>query len=307
MQLDPKPSSMGAGDRAFRLLAAGAAAVLPLLLAALAIQLLLASRIAWERFGLAFLIHRVWNPVAEEFGALPFLFGTLVTTALSMAIAGPAGIAIAIYLAEMAPPSLRLPLGILIELLAAVPSVVYGLWGIFVLIPWLRSHVEAPLAARAGFIPLFAGPVYGPGLLAAGVLLAIMVLPTVAAISRDVLLAIPGEQRDAALALGVTRWEMIRHVLLPTARSGIWGAIGLGLGRAMGETIAATMVIGNTPQIRASLFATGYSLPAVIANEFTEAASPGYQSALMAVGLVLFALTLTVGAFGRLKLRGMHR
>jgi phosphate transport system permease protein len=295
------------GDRVFRLLTLAAALVLPALVAAIGVQLWEASRLARERFGVGFLWHETWNPVASQFGALPFLYGTVVSSAIALALAGPAGVVVAIYLAEMAPSWISRPLGTLVELLAAVPSVVYGLWGVFVLIPWLRAWVEVPVSLHLSRVPLLAGPVYGPGLLAAGVVLAIMILPTVAAISREVLLAIPGSQRDAALALGVTRWEVIRHILLPAARRGIAGALGLGIGRALGETMAATMVIGNTARISASLLAPGYSLPSVIANEFTEASTPLYLSALVELGLLLFGVTLAVNVLARMLVRGAVR
>lgn len=295
------------GDRVARTLAGAAALCLPAVVVAIGVELWEAARLAREHLGLAFLWQRTWDPVGLHFGALPFLYGTVVSTALAVALAGPAGVLIAIYLADMAPAWLQRPLGTLVELLAAIPSVIYGLWGVFVLIPWLRAAVELPLGSHLGWVPLFAGPVYGPGLLAAGVVLAIMIVPTVAAISREVLLALPRDQRDAALALGVTRWEMIRHVLLPAARRGIVGALGLGVGRALGETMAVTMVIGNTPRISASMLAPGYSLASVIANEFTEASTPLYLSALVELALVLFAVTLAVNVLARLLVREARR
>jgi phosphate transport system permease protein len=227
----------------------------------------------------------------------------VATCLIAVVVAALAGLAIAVYLAEIVPLRLRSPLSFLVDLLAVVPSVVYGLWGIFVLVPWLRRYVELPLALHAGGFFLFSGSPYGLGFLAAGVLLAIMVTPTVVAISREVLLAVPDDQRNAALALGATRWEMVRDVVVPAARSGIAGAIGLGLGRALGETMAVTMVIGNTPQIAWSLFATGYSMPAVLANEFTEASTSMHLSALMEIALVLFLMTLAVNVAGRLLTR----
>lgn len=303
----PDLSGKTRGDRVFRLLTVCSALVLLLLLAGIALELWSASGLSIHHSGLSFVWGRTWNPITLTFGALPFLYGTLVTTLIALVIAAPAGVAIAIYLVEMAPRRLRGSLSFLVELLAAVPSVVFGLWGIFVFIPWLRNTVEIPLSLHLGFIPLFTGPAYGPGMLAAGLILAIMVLPTVAAISRDVLLAVSKDQRDAALALGSTRWEMIRNVVLPAGRQGIVGAIGLGIGRALGETIATTMVIGNTPQISASLLSTGYTLSSVVANEFTEASTPVYLSALMEIALVLFAITLVVNILARLVVRRGYR
>jgi len=258
---------------------------------------------AWpavQTFGPGFLVSTIWDPVAGRFGALPFLYGTLVSSALALLIAGPLSLGAAIYLAEIAPPRLRTVAGFLIELLAAIPSVVYGLWGIFVLAPVLRATVQPFLSATLGFLPLFQGPYFGVGLLTAGVLLAIMIIPTITAIARDVLLAVPTDQREGMLALGATRWEVVRYVVLPYARSGIVGALILGLGRALGETMAVTMVIGNRPIISASLFSPGYTMAAVIANEFAEATDDLYLAALLEIGLLLFLVTLLLNIVARL-------
>ncbi len=288
------------GDRLFRRLSWGAT----LLVAGLALLIGLALAVeAWpavQTFGPGFLVSTIWDPVAGRFGALPFLYGTLVSSALALLIAGPLSLGAAIYLAEIAPPRLRTVAGFLIELLAAIPSVVYGLWGIFVLAPVLRATVQPFLSATLGFLPLFQGPYFGVGLLTAGVLLAIMIIPTITAIARDVLLAVPNDQREGMLALGATRWEVVRYVVLPYARSGIVGALILGLGRALGETMAVTMVIGNRPIISASLFSPGYTMAAVIANEFAEATDDLYLAALLEIGLLLFLVTLLLNIVARL-------
>lgn len=288
------------GDRLFRRLSWG----VTLLVAGLALLIGLALAVeAWpavQTFGPGFLVSTIWDPVAGRFGALPFLYGTLVSSALALLIAGPLSLGAAIYLAEIAPPRLRTVAGFLIELLAAIPSVVYGLWGIFVLAPVLRATVQPFLSATLGFLPLFQGPYFGVGLLTAGVLLAIMIIPTITAIARDVLLAVPNDQREGMLALGATRWEVVRYVVLPYARSGIVGALILGLGRALGETMAVTMVIGNRPIISASLFSPGYTMAAVIANEFAEATDDLYLAALLEIGLLLFLVTLLLNIVARL-------
>jgi phosphate transport system permease protein len=302
-----RPRAFGAGgrvgvwgDRIFDLVVRAAVGVFIALMMALVVALVLDAMPAMRHFGGRFLIGSDWNPVTESFGALPFVFGTLVSSLLALFIAVPLGIGAAIYLAELAPFWVRPPVGFLIELLAAVPSVVYGLWGIFVLAPFLRVWVEPALGASLGFLPLFQGPPYGVGMLAAGIILAVMVVPFIATVSREVLLAVPNTQREAALALGATRWETTRIAVLRYGRSGLVGAVLLGLGRALGETMAVTMVIGNRPEIAASLFAPGYTMASVLANEFTEAATDLYLSALIEIGLILFALTVIVNALARL-------
>jgi phosphate transport system permease protein len=252
-----------------------------------------------HKFGWSFLSTSVWDPVAGEFGALPFIYGTVVTSALALLIGIPLGVGAAIFLAELAPARASNALTFLIELLAAVPSVIYGLLGIFVLVPMLRS-AEPAIRAVLGWTPLFSGPFYGVSLLSAGVVLTVMIIPFIISISREVILAVPNEQREGALALGATRWETTWDVVIPYARKGIMGSIFLALARSLGETMAVTMVIGNDPKIHASLFATGYSIAAVIANEFTEATGGLYQSALIELGLVLFGLTMVINGMARL-------
>jgi len=257
------------------------------------------SAAARDRYGWSFLWTSTWDPVQLEFGALPFIYGTLATSAIAVAIALPLGLLAAVCLAELLPTRLSDPLAFLIELLVAVPSVVYGLVGVFVLVPIMRS-IENAVLPVLGSIPLFAGPVYGIGLLTAGVLLAIMIVPFIVSVSREVLLAVPQSQRDAALALGSTRWETVWHVVVPYARSGILGSVFLALARALGETMAVTMVIGNRPDISASLFAPAHTMAAVLANEFAEADSNLYLSALIDIAFVLFGITIVVNGIARL-------
>ncbi|MDO8502111.1 MAG: phosphate ABC transporter permease subunit PstC [Gemmatimonadaceae bacterium] len=289
------------GDRIFQIAITAFAVSIPLLLVVIAISIGLAAWPALSRSGISFLTGSKWDVVAGEFGAAPAIYGTLVSSALALLIATPLALGVSIFLSEIAPKWLRQPVGFLVDLLAAIPSVVYGLWGIFVLIPLLRDPVAPFLrdTLHLGGTPLFSGPNYGYSMLAAGIILAIMILPFISAVTREVLLAVPRSQREAALALGATRWEMIRDAVLPYARSGIIGGIILGLGRALGETMAVTMLIGNRPEISASLFAPGYTMASLIANEFSEATSDAHLSALMAVGAVLFAVTLVVNALAR--------
>jgi phosphate transport system permease protein len=287
------------GDRCFRWILRAAGLVLVALVVGLMVDMVLAARPALRTFGGRFLVTSVWDPVAEHFGAVPFVYGTLVSSLLALLIAVPLGVGAAVFLAELAPPRARSPVAFLVELVAAVPSVVYGLWGIFVLVPLLRQWVQPALGATLGFLPLFQGPPHGVGMLAAGIILAIMVVPFIAAVSREVLLAVPNSQREAALARGATRWETTRLAVLRYGRSGIIGASLLGLGRALGETMAVTMVIGNRPDVAVSLFAPGYTMASVIANEFTEATSHLYLAALIEVGLLLFVVTVAVNGLAR--------
>jgi phosphate transport system permease protein len=258
------------------------------------------SKLSLHQFGLSFFYGHDWDPVNGEFGAVPFIYGTLVSSFLALLIAVPLSIGVAVYVTEMCPIRLRAIVSFLVELLAAIPSVIYGLWGIFVLAPLLRVYVEPILAKTLGWTGFFDGPMYGIGMLAAGIIMSIMVIPIIASITREVLTAVPQNQREAVLALGATRWEMIRMGVLRNARIGIVGGIILGLGRALGETIAVTMVIGNNPQVSKSLFAPGYTMASVIANEFTEATGDLYLSALVEIGLALFLVTLIVNALARL-------
>jgi phosphate transport system permease protein len=263
------------------------------------VQLLVSSIPSLKHFGVEFLLGRSWDPVRGIFGALPFIYGTLVTSCVALLIALPVGIAAALYLSELAPEWVRSPLGFMIELLAAVPSVIYGLWGVFTLAPAIREVVQPALASTLGFLPFFQGPQYGFGMLTAGIIVAIMVLPTITAVSREVVMAIPLTLREAAWGLGATRWEAIRFAVLPAARSGLVGAGVLALGRALGETMAVTMVIGNRPEISASLFSPGYSMASVIANEFTEATDELHLSALAEIGLLLLVLTIILNVAAR--------
>jgi phosphate transport system permease protein len=258
---------------------------------------------AWpaiQSFGWGFIVSSEWNPVLREFGALPFIYGTVLSSLLALVIAVPLSVGLAIFLTELAPRWLAGPIGFATELLAAIPSVVYGLWGIFVLVPWLRFTVQEPLSRRFGdTIPFFEGPAYGFSMLSGAVILSIMIIPFISAVTREVLTAVPREQREAALALGATRWEMTWQVALPYALPGIIGGAILGLGRALGETMAITMVIGNRPDIAASLFAPGYTMASVLANEFAEATGELYLSALMEIALLLFGITIVVNAFAQ--------
>ncbi|HEV2472132.1 MAG TPA: phosphate ABC transporter permease subunit PstC, partial [Chthonomonadales bacterium] len=256
-------------------------------------------------FGWRFLTKSDWDPSRQIFAVTPFILGTLYTSFWALLIAVPISVASAIFLAEIAPGWLRLPVGFLVELLAAIPSVVYGLWGIFVLVPWLMKHVETPISnsPKLGNFALFNAPPNGNDILAASLILAIMVTPFITSVSREVLRAIPRDARAGSYALGATRWETIRNVVLPYARSGMIGAIMLGLGRALGETMAVTMVIGNNPDFHIALFSPGYTMASVIANEFTEAPLPLYRSALIEIGLTLFIMTAIVNGCARLLVR----
>jgi phosphate transport system permease protein len=289
------------GDRIYAALTAACALVVPALVLAIAVAIFAAAWPAFAKLGLSIITSSDWNVAGGHFGAAPAIFGTLVSSFVALLIATPLAIGVAIFLSEFSPLWLRQPVGFLVDLLAAIPSVLYGLWGIFVLIPLLREHVMPLLRDRLhlGATPFFTGPAYGPSMLAAGLILAIMALPYISAVSREVLMAVPRSQREAALALGATRWEMIRDAVIPYARSGIIGGIMLGLGRALGETMAVTMVIGNRPEISASLFAPGYTMASLIANEFSEATNDMHLSALMAVGATLFVITLVVNAVAR--------
>jgi phosphate transport system permease protein len=281
-------------DRIFYALTVAGALSVVVLIALVGWQLGKGSQLALHQFGWRFLIGTNWDPASDQFGALPFIFGTFVSSLLALLIAVPLSIGTAIYLTDLAPLWLRQPLASLIEMLAAVPSVIWGLWGIFVLVPWLRVHAYPLLQKWLGFLPLFHGPIYGIGMLTGGIIIAIMILPIVTSVSREVLRAVPNLQREAAYGLGATRWEVTRIAVLSYARRGLFGAAVLGLGRALGETMAVTMVIGNTPQIVASLFAPGYTLASVIANEFTEATTPLYLNALFELGFVLLGVTILI-------------
>lgn len=294
-------------DSAFLGLVKCVAALFVLIVGMLFCELTIGSWPSLKAFGLKFLWTSEWNPVTSQFGALPLIYGTVVSSFIAILLAGFIGIFAATYLAEFAPRPLARPLSFLIELLAAVPSVVYGLWGLFVLAPIMRTSLGPFLERTLGFLPIFQGPIYGVGLLTAGIILALMIVPTVTAISRDVIAAIPQDQREASLGLGATRWETIVRVVLPAARTGIFGALILALGRAIGETIAATMVIGNRPEIAASLFAPSYTLSSVVANEFTEATTDIYVSALIELGLLLFVVSFIVNGLARIMMWTVFR
>jgi phosphate transport system permease protein len=297
------PGGSPLGDRAFKWLTLLMALSVFVLIVLIGFELAQGSRPALHKFGWRFLAGSDWDPVNEQFGALPFIFGTLVSSAIALLIAVPISIATAVYLTELAPLWLRQPLIMFIELLAAVPSVILGLWGIFVMVPWLREYLFPWLQKSFGFLPLFQGPVYGVSMLAGGIIVAIMIIPIITSVSREILRSVPGLQREAAYALGATRWEVTRIAVLSYAKKGLFGAVILGLGRALGETMAVTMVIGNRPEIAKSLFAPGYTLASVIANEFTEATTDTYLSALFEIGLVLLGVTVLVNALAQLLLK----
>ena len=291
----------GLGDRLYQGAITFFALCIPVLLLLIAIEIISAAWPALREFGFGFLTESDWDPVNGRYGAAPALYGTIVTSIMALVIATPLALGVAIFLAEFAPQRLRTPFAFLVDLLAAIPSVVYGLWGITVLVPFLRDRVMPFISDTLGLgaLALFSGPAYGNSIFAAGLILSVMVLPYISAVSREILLAVPRSQREAALALGATRWEMIWGAVLPYARSGIIGGVILGLGRALGETMAVTMVIGNAPEIAGSLFAPGYTMASQIANQFNEA-GPGMEtSALMALGFVLFSLTLIVNGVAR--------
>ena len=288
------------GDEVARLVTFVFAAAVVLITLMLVFELWTGSALSRHKFGLNFFFTRVWDPNAGDFGALPFIYGTLVTAAISLIIAVPLGIGAAIFLAELAPARVSDTLQFFIDLLAAVPSVIYGLLGVFIVTPLMREYIQPALKTTLGFLPLFSGPAYGIGFLTAGVVLAIMVIPYIISVSREVLLSVPRDQREAALALGSTRWESTWKVVVPFARIGIMGSIFLALARALGETMAVTMVIGNAPNISASLFSPGYSIAAVIADQFTEATGDLYLQALIELGLVLFLLTFILNGLARI-------
>lgn len=295
----------GTGDRLFTAFTALLGLVILALLFALTVELVVESMPSIRQFGLWFLVSSDWDPSTDQYGALPFIYGTTVSSALALLLAVPLSLGVGLCLSELAPDWLSRKLGFLVELLAAIPSVVYGLWGIFVLGPWLRDHVEPILGKYLGFVPLFQGPRVSVSMLCAGVVLAIMVLPYIASVCTDVFRVVPQAQREAALALGATKWEMVRIAVLPFGASGIIGAIILGLGRALGETIAVAMVIGNRPEISSSLFMPSSTLASVIANEFVEATSDLNLSALIELGLVLLLLGLILNIAARALVLGV--
>jgi phosphate transport system permease protein len=295
------------GDEIAHLITLIAASVILLITCLLVLELWRTSYLSRTKFGWMFFWTKVWDANFDNFGAAPFIYGTLVTSAVALAIAVPLGLASAIFLSELAPRRLSDVVSFLIDLLAAVPSVIYGLLGIFIVVPLMRTTIGPALKNLLGFTPLFSGPNYGVGFLTAGIVLAIMVVPFIISVSREVLLTVPREQREAALALGATRWESTWKVVVPWARTGIMGSIFLALARALGETMAVTMVIGNNPKISASLFAPGYTIASVIANEFTEATGDLYLSSLIELGLVLFLMTFILNGMARLLILATER
>ncbi len=288
------------GDEIARLVTFLFAASVVVVTLLLVFELWQGSVLARHKFGLNFFFTRVWDPIFEQFGALPFIYGTVVTAVVSLHIAVPLGVGAAIFLAELAPQKISGTLQFFIDLLAAVPSVIYGLLGVFIVIPLMREYIQPALKTTFGFLPFFQGPAYGVGFLTAGIVLAIMVIPYIISVSREILLSVPRDQREAALALGATRWESTWRVVVPFARTGILGSIFLALARAIGETMAVTMVIGNQPTISASLFSPGDSIASVIANQFTEATGDLYLQSLIELGLVLFLLTFLLNGMARL-------
>lgn len=290
-------------DRWFKFLLMGVSSIILLVILAIFLELFRSSYLSLKTFGFHFLIDSVWDPVREEYGALPFIFGTLASSLIAMLIAVPISLGVALFITQWAPGWLKNPISILIELLAAIPSVIYGLWGIFVLVPFIRTEIFPAVYNVFGFIPLFGGPAYGPSLLAGGLILSIMILPTITSISKEIFSTVPNEYKEAVFALGGTRWEAIWWVVLKISKSGIIGACVLGLGRALGETMAVTMLIGNRPEIPTSIFEPAYTLASVIANEFSEATSPLYLSSLAKMGLVLLMVTLVVNSLARLLVR----
>jgi phosphate transport system permease protein len=293
-------SKLRSGDEIAHLITFLFAASVVLITILLVYELWINSALPRHKFGLNFFVTQVWDPVLDEYGALPFIFGTVMTSTIALLLAVPLGIGASIFLAELAPARVSDTLQFFIDLLAAVPSVIYGLLGVFIVVPVMREVIYPALNKPLGFLPIFKGPSYGVGFLTAGIVLAIMVIPYIISVSREVLMSVPRDQREAALALGSTRWESTWKVVVPFAKTGIMGSIFLALARALGETMAVTMVIGNNPKIAASVFAPGYSIAAVIANEFTEATGDLYLQSLIALGLVLFLLTFILNGLARL-------
>jgi phosphate transport system permease protein len=284
----------GKGDLVFRVLAASCAIVFLLLMAGVFVQLVRSSKLSLAHFGIGFLWSNAWNPVSGHYGALSSILGTLTSTLIAMILALPTSLFIALFLAEIAPPAISKPAGYAIELLAAIPSIIYGMWGLFVFAPFVADHLQPFLASYFSFVPLFEGPPMGIGMLTAGIILALMILPFMSAIMRDVFTMVPGVVKEAGYGVGGSTWEVTRHVTIPYGFSGILGACFLGLGRALGETMAVTFVIGNSHRISTSLYSAGNTIASTLANEFTEATTPLYLSSLVELGLILFAITLII-------------
>ncbi len=294
-------------DIFFRWLTVLGAAIVVLVVGGIVLTLLLHSRLSIKQFGLGFFISRLWNPVTGEFGAASSIYGTIITTLIAMLLAGPAALVIALFLVELAPPKLSRAVGLGIELLAAIPSIIYGMWGLFVFAPFMADNVQPALAKTMPYLPLFRGPPMGIGILSAGIILAIMILPFICAVSREVFMMVPEVLKEAAYAMGGTTWEVTRKVTIPYGLHGILGAMFLGLGRGVGETMAVTFVIGNSHRISASLFAAGNSIASTLANEFTEASEPLYLSALIELGLALMVLTFGFQVVAHLWLKSIRK
>ena len=295
-----------AGESLFKGAVAFSAVIVLVVGGLIVYELVSSSRLSQHAFGLGFVPGRQWDPVSEEFGALPFIWGTFYTSVLALVLALPVSLGVAVFLTELAPPTLRGPIGFMIELLAAIPSLIYGLWGLFVLAPIMQSTVQ-PFLARYDYLPFFTGYPLGLGIMTASMILAVMIIPTISSISREVMYTVPDTQREGGLALGMTRWEVVSKVVIPYSRSGILGAVILGFGRALGETMAVTMVIGNTPKISLSLFEPGYTISSVLANEFAEAVSKMHISALIELGLILFVISIFMNSLAKLLLWRMNR
>lgn len=303
---DAPKRRFSSSDTVYRGLLTACAALIIVIVVAMFFVIGQGSWLSIKEFGFSFLYGQVWDPIKGEFGALPFIYGTIVSALIAVFLATPLSIGVAVFLVEQAPRSLARPIGFLVELLAAIPSVVYGLWAIFVLAPFLRVYVQPPLQATLGWLPFFKGTPTGIGMFTGGLIMAIMITPIITAVVRDILEAVPVTQREAALALGATKWETTK-IVLANASSGIAGAVILGLGRAVGETMAITMIIGNRPQISASLFDPAYTIASVIANEFTEATGDLYLSALVEMGLILFVVTFIVTGLAKLLILSVGR
>ncbi len=295
------------GDCLFKAITAAFALSIVLILLLMTYEMIRQSLPSLQAFGWSFIWSREWDAVQENFGALPYLYGSIVSSVLALALATPLSIGTALFITEIAPTRFGGMIAALVELLAAIPSVIYGLWGVLVMAPWLQQTVQPLLIEHLGFLPFFQGAPYGVSMLAAVIILMIMVVPIITSIAKEVLLAVPNSQKEAAFGIGATRWEMIRIAVLPYARSGILGAVILGFGRAVGETMAVTMVIGNTPQISLSLLSPGYTMPSVIANEFAETTSKLHASALMEIGLILLVVALIINALARLLIWSVSR
>ncbi|MCL4478419.1 MAG: phosphate ABC transporter permease subunit PstC [Deltaproteobacteria bacterium] len=292
------------GDHFIKYVSLGFSCLILLILVGIAYELVAGSRASIEQFGWKFLITSTWDPVNRVFGAFPFIYGTVVSSVIALIIALPVSLGISIFLSELSPPQLRIYGSLMVELLAAIPSIIYGLWGLFVMVPFLQIYVEPFLGRYLGFMPLlFKGYPLGVGMLAGGLILSIMIIPTIASISRDILNSVPTIYKEAGLGLGMTRWEVISKISIPYSKSGIIGAVMLGLGRALGETMAVTMVIGNSPNISASLFAPSYTIASVIANEFTEATYKLYISSLIELGLILLVISMIFNAIAKLLVK----